>query len=267
MIYRPIRSQSDLPASGALDVRAREKQDLDFKSYADSKKMWEHAKDIAAFANALGGVVLVGADNESDPTVLKYPGVSGQTTAQVVAIYEHAAAMCSPPQSVDAVPIKGSGGVDLVAVNVDPFVEQPVASPAGHKVLGKVDDAWRFPIRRGSQTDFIAPQEIPLHSNGIARRAFLLLSRIPSAERSRVAFYFNVGSTSGTAGTGHRRLSLQVPDGGSFVIVSTPRSECRIPLSDIIDVWEQADAQWAVKVSGSVYLGLFTRRLSYVPRF
>ena len=160
MTYQHIEAPGDLPPPGALNARAREKQDLEFKTFADAGKMWEHAKDIAAFANALGGVLLIGADNTTDPTVLAYPGLAPtQTVAGVASIYEKAGAMCSPAQNVDVVPMQGPGGVDLVAVNVDPSVDQVVAAPGGHKQTGTLGHLWRFPIRRGSQTDDINPEE------------------------------------------------------------------------------------------------------------
>src|SRR5438876_521586 len=101
MTYGRIESVADLPPSGLLSARSREKLDLDFKRFADERKMWEHAKDVAAFANAFGGVLLVGADNETDPALLAYPGVRGQSVADVARIYEDGARLCSPAQVVD----------------------------------------------------------------------------------------------------------------------------------------------------------------------
>lgn len=74
MTYGRITEPTQLPPDGPFSVRAREKHDIDFKRFADDAQPWEHAKDIAAFANALGGVIVVGADAETE-AVLAYPGL------------------------------------------------------------------------------------------------------------------------------------------------------------------------------------------------
>ena len=67
MPYRPLTEPDDLPPEGPLSNVAREKHDLEFKSEADRTSPWEHAKDIAAFANSLGGTILVG-----DPAPIRW---------------------------------------------------------------------------------------------------------------------------------------------------------------------------------------------------
>jgi hypothetical protein len=271
--YQRIEAPGDLPPPGALNARAREKQDLDFKIFADSGKMWEHAKDIAAFANALGGVLLIGADDQSDPTVLKYPGLVGQTVADVKRVYEDAGAKCSPAQSVDVVPIKGPGNLDLVAVNVDPCVDQIVASPGGHKQTGILGHLWRFPIRRASQTDDINPEDLAMFMDRQARRAYVMVARIPPDKRPRMVFYHQKSASPhqhGPLETGDYELRLvDVPRERNFIVVEHTGSQCRIPLSDILDVWERDDEVWAVKVSGTLIIE--TRRgspcVTYYPRY
>lgn len=272
MTYQRIEGPSDLPQAGPLNSRAREKQDLDFKTFADKREMWEHAKDIAAFANSLGGVLLIGADDKSDRTVLKYPGVVRQTVAEVKDIYEDAGAMCSPPQNVDVVPIKGPGNVDLVAVNVDPHVDQLVASPGGHTKTGRLPHVWRFPIRRASQTDDIAPEDIAMYMNPQVRRAFLKLSAIPQDGRSRVNFYFPriVNPLTGSIEARFDEFRIEgIPVGRNYVQVTCGGACCRIPLADVVDVWEQSDELWAVKVSGTLDLEdrSGAKHVTYSPRF
>jgi hypothetical protein len=271
--YQRIERTENLPPAGALNARAREKQDLDFNTFADSGKMWEHAKDVAAFANSLGGVLLIGADNTTDPTVLGYPGLaSTQTVADVATIYEKAGVMCSPAQNVDVVPIKGPGNVDLVAVNVDPCVDQVVASPGGHPKTGILGHLWRFPVRRGSLTDDINPEDLAMFMNRQARRAYLMVARIPPDKRSRVDFYFPriVNAPTGTTETRDLELCLHdMPRERNFIVLEHETTQCRIPLSDILDVWEKDDNVWAIKVSGT--LTLQDRKgvlgVTYHPRF
>jgi hypothetical protein len=259
--YQRIEDPGDLPPAGALSARAREKQDLDFKTFADSGKMWEHAKDIAAFANSVGGVLLVGADNTTDPTVLKYPGLApSQTVADVATIYEKAGAMCSPAQNVEAVPMKGPGGVDLVAINVDPSVQQVVGSPGNSRL-------WRFPIRRGSQTDDIAPEDLAMYMNQQVRRAYLMVSAIPAEGRKEVKFYWPRPryDVTGVTDTSSESFPIaEVPRGRNFLVVGVSLT-CRIPLADVVDVWEEGDGVWAIKISGM--LDKRQTSLRYQPRF
>ena len=264
MTYQRIEGPGDLPPAGSLNARAREKQDLDFKTFVDERQMWEHAKDVAAFANALGGVLLIGADNTTDPTVLAYPGVRGQSVADVVRIYEQAGTMCSPPQNVDAVPLKGPEGVDLVAVNVDPSVQQVVASPGGQKG----GPLWRFPIRRGSQTDDIVPESLAMYMNQQVRRAYLMLAAIPQNARKRANFYFprSKNSLTEAKSTCSKELPIDdVPRGRNFIVVGSGSMTCRIPLADVIDVWEEKEGFWAVKVAGT--LDQISAEIRYRPWF
>jgi hypothetical protein len=266
--YQRIERCEDLPPAGPLNARSRERDDLDFKTFVDKRTMYEHAKDVAAFANFLGGVLLIGADNKTNPTVLAYPGVVGQTVADVATIYEKAGAMCSPPQNVNAVPMKDPSGTDIVAVNVDPSVHQLVASPGGQKE----GHLWRFPIRRGSQTTDIVPEDLPMYMNQPVRRAYLMLASIPVRQREQVKVYCpDDHEVLGGRLTRTRVLDLrlaEVPPGHNFLVVGrSPSSTCRIPLGDVVDVWEEAEGQWAIKVSGRLTTRDTPFSVTYQPRF
>ena len=58
----------------ARTTRTKEAQSIDFKNSYSPENRTEMAKDMAAFANALGGVILVGTSKDDEP--LAYPGVS-----------------------------------------------------------------------------------------------------------------------------------------------------------------------------------------------
>jgi hypothetical protein len=270
MTYSRIERSEDIPPPGPLSLRAREKRDLDFKSFADPRHMAEHAKDLAAFANALGGVILLGADDKTKPGRLSYPGVRGQTVSDVKDIYEKAGQLCSPPVAPDVVPIAGHGAT-LVAVNIDPVVEQLVASPAADSGWSIVSDAWKFPVRHASQTDFIDPKDAALHMDRTVRRAFLLLARIPADRRQEVKFYCrNIAGGAASMVAAERVFRLEgVPDGRNHLVIADRDWRGRVPLADVVDVWESAEGFWAVKVRGAI-----TRRMvgtdnmiDYLPLF
>lgn len=150
MLYRPLTEPEDLPLEGPLSNEAREKHDLEFKSEADRSTPWEHAKDIAGFANALGGTILVGASNKDE---VHLHGLRKQTAREVMDIYEAAAMKCSPVVPIDPVPIILASGVTVVAVNVPPYPEalvlqrRPISDPlSGGIVIHAHSPACRVQI-------------------------------------------------------------------------------------------------------------------------
>jgi len=264
MTYARIESAADLPPAGPLNARAREKADLDFKTFADPAKSWEHAKDIAAFSNALGGVLLVGADDSTGQ--LTYPGIAGQTVKDIQAIYEGAAQLCSPSPVVDVIPIPER---NVVTVNVEPYLDQLVAAPAKSRDRAgkeiKHDAAWVFPIRRASQTEFIKPENLAMYMNREVRRAVLLLAKIPSEKKKgvRVSHHVKVfrGDPSDRSGpfevetleltlgsvSVERNFVALVDHVGHGTVLT-----CHVPLTDIIDVWQSENEQWNVLVRGAL---------------
>jgi hypothetical protein len=258
--YGRIETTADLPVEGAVDLRSRERRDLDFKKFADPAQMCEHAKDEAAFANALGGVLVIGADIESDPTKLAYPGIRGQTAADVIKLYEQAATMCSPVLSVDVLTVKAPSGLDLVIINVDPFAGQVVGCPApSNGKKGTVADAWKFPMRRGSHTIFIAPEDLPMYMSQHVRRAYLLLASIPAPQRSQVRVlsrFFRDNLYRADRNPQEELLDLEVhgPD-RNFITLRRGNRSGRIPLSYVVEVWAENENTYAIAVDGRVTVG------------
>ena len=250
MPYQRIIVTADLPPAGPKDARTREKADIDFKRYGDDRKPAEMAKDVAAFANQLGGVIVIGGDSESDKTQLSYPGIPEGKTAEVVDHCEKAAARCSPAQVVDVIPLKGPDGTDLVAVNVNAFAGQLVASPGfSAKDGGIVQDAWKFPIRRASQTEFISPENLAMYMDRSVRTAFLLLSQIPPGSKVRIYSRLHPYDLVHQASTFNKEGAVEVqPPGVNFFKFE----DVRIPLGDVLNVWPASDQLWVITVLGSL---------------
>ncbi len=266
MTFQRIENASELPPPGPQNERAREKSDIDFKTWADPGNLWENAKDVAAFANAFGGVLIVGGDDHKGKGPVEYPGLQaaqkGQTFAQVQKIYDDAAKSCSPPAHVDVIPIEVSSGVQVAAVNVHPFIDQALASPVGARDGEgnpiRPGGGWAFPVRRGAQTDYLTPELLPMYMNREIRRTVLLLLKIPPGARAKVTI--------------HSRARLNVQGGGialqmakrvvTFVDVDVEKNRVRflgagsmqlnVPILDVVDVWESADGAWDVRVTGEL---------------
>ncbi len=273
MPYRPLVSPGDLPPEGPFSNKARERQDLDFKSEAHRAAPWEHAKDIAAFANSLGGTLLIGASNKD---TLVFHGLRNQTDAEVMDIYEGAALQCSPVVPIDPVPIHLPSGATLVAVNVPPYPDALVGVPAaikdnsssGHDrspkpTYRRAANGWRFPIRRASQTHFLSPEHLPLYMNPAVRRAYVRLEAIPPEREG-----FN---TRKVCVFSRRLPAMDVSPLDELVVQLTDVSletntvtlryfeqrgsnMVRVPLIDVEDVWQHDERRWALRVRGSLVL-------------
>src|SRR5947207_14973186 len=96
-LFKLIMRPEDLPPVGS----AREILALDFKrDLYDLAKPFEMAKDVAAFANASGGSILVGADEDQARHVLaSYKPISGEAiaAAQRGAVSGAVRDRCGPP--------------------------------------------------------------------------------------------------------------------------------------------------------------------------
>jgi predicted HTH transcriptional regulator len=90
---------------------------------------WEAAKDIAAFANALGGVILIGADEDKKRGMLgRYsPLTDPEAKTARDAWGEAVETRCSPKPMVNLVNVPCGQGC-VVAVNVWPFPGQAASS-------------------------------------------------------------------------------------------------------------------------------------------
>ena len=101
VVNRVIASRSDVEAL-ANEV---EGEDLDYKGKQSPVEWWELAKDIAAFANHLGGVLLLGAYERSDGR----PNFGGlapdEVTKLIVAYHDAALKRCQPPVVISCVRI------------------------------------------------------------------------------------------------------------------------------------------------------------------
>lgn len=171
--------------------------------------------------------------------------------------------MCSPTVVVDVVPITHPNGFTVVAVNVDPYVEQLIAAPAGTRdhngKLRKHAEAWTFPVRRGSQTEFVEPEYLAMHMNRQIRRAVLLLAAIPDeSRRALTVHYHERRAVTGGALDVHvvNQQGMQLDD------VSVERNRVRfsqharlylnVPLLDVLDAWESGEDRWDILLAGEI---------------
>lgn len=233
MAYRPIYETAQRPAPGPLpedlrfDMKMAVPQALLGRDQPDAL-----ATDLAAFANAAGGVLLVGA-KENPPGVLEqYVTVDHATAMQVVEAYQRATKLCSPKPVFDARPLPLDAGF-VVAVNVEPYAAPPigVAQPnqAGEKW-------WACPVRRGNATHNLRPEELATIMEPRHRRISLVLQRIapaPGDPHPKVQVLAR-------AMTGQHFLWVMRVEAEASLLVlrrDTSQYDCYVPLDLVEAVW------------------------------
>lgn len=199
-VFVPIRGTAGLPVVGAPD--AVEGHTLDFKEWHDgiTFRELEVAKDVAAFANASGGVLIYGATAIA-MRLAKYEGKSPvEAEAWCKRVDELVRERCSPPPIIEPrVVVSPDGSSSLVVVNVNPAGGQAV----GVRVLAKTDewiepvtgdsarsakgvDAYIFPIRAGEGTRWLNPEQVAMLMIPRLRRAISLLRQIAPNEEIHI---------------------------------------------------------------------------------
>lgn len=258
----PRKSEAYLQEQRWFDVK---------QTYAPGSQA-EMAKDIAAFANAVGGALIVGASE--GPTEPDYTTPLPEQYANRLALEFDQAVRdyCRPSPSVHVrlIPAPDSSGKVVLVVNIEPAVDQPIA--ARHATD---KDAWRFPIRVGRDTEFLFPEQLPLHMDSKARRAKLLLLRALAAGGDIDLFSVPGGSQHGIQGKYAVKLDKVDADGGGGALLRGTGGEINnqsivVPLDDVEAVWLQHDGRWAMRISGRLEIVTFfdgksKRVLVYTP--
>lgn len=251
--YRKIHQWSDVPPAGPLNADVRESHGLDFKENASPEKTAEHAKDMATFANTFGGVILLGT--KVDQGIVSHPGISRAHAARMAEVYEQAAKdLCSPSPIVNAIIIAMPGSSDvLLAVNVDPMIEGPVGSRSG-----KEQDAWLFPMREGSHTKFLKPNELPMHMNPKLRRTLLMLDCIKDREKVRL-WHQPEAMTGGGASAAldlpaqeASKHGVDLAKNSVTFIVESPNAFVGVPLTEVDEVWKDHKGLWNLRLGGRI---------------
>lgn len=174
-MWRPIETKDDLPPIGS-----RETVRLDFKAKSTSNR-FEAAKDIAAFANAEGGTLLIGAVGGSQ--LVRYEPLSEADARAAMHVHEEAVRdRCSPAPLFSPVEIRTDGG-SIVAINVWPFPGQLVGVRIKKDELscgsdsGQPEGVSMLPLRVGTHTRSITPEQIPMFVDAHARRIAITLNQ------------------------------------------------------------------------------------------
>ncbi|WP_329550611.1 AlbA family DNA-binding domain-containing protein [Streptomyces sp. NBC_00696] len=142
----------------AVAIRLGEAEDLDWKKDADDvKDNRETAKDFAALANAHGGIIVTGIEEDGADHAAQLLGVDDERARSLVARFRSVAASLVrpfiPAFKVYSVRLPDSPGRSAVVVEV------PRSPEAPHLVMGE-REAWRYPKRVATDTVWLGESEL-----------------------------------------------------------------------------------------------------------
>jgi hypothetical protein len=258
-LFRVISTPQDLPLVG----NSIETGTFDLKGAVESDRH-EMAKDVAALANASGGVLLIGA-YENKGMLAKYAPMDRTVAFKAKDAYEHAVKeLCRPVPVMDAVPIQMAAPEDwVVAVNVYGFPASAVGV-----LWNKDPEVYAFPLRVATHTRWMSPTEIPMLMIPQLRRAAILLDSIPADHRRNIWLMADERDDPANPFSLHVML-IDVDQLGTTVLFESLEepiaTRFSVPLDAVLSVWRPTEQSWTVSVDGH-----FARRdkeWRYQPRW
>jgi hypothetical protein len=268
----------------SLASAAHEKTVLDLKGHCDLSRPtqpFELAKDMAAFANALGGTVLVGASERSDTLGRKTGRIEAfvplaDEQAIIKAATSAARDLCQPAITVEPEVIKLTRDeqrtlVDkplqsvatLVALNVHPLVASPSGVAACDSTGMRIADAYRFPLRFLEGTKWLKPEELAFHMNSHERRIYLLLVRLP---RDRDVLVWDKGQ--GSAFGAKRPTRIHDLDPERMIVkleFGNDKLSVHVPITFVTAVWLDENDVWNIDVRGAINTMRSRDAVRFVP--
>jgi len=256
-MFSPIDQTSELPKVGINN----ERRTIDFKG-ATTDDRYEIAKDVASFANAEGGTILIGAKGSGE-YLASYAPLSTSDASKLQRSYEEAIRdRCSPVPLFDVVGVPVEGGF-VVAVNVWPFPGQLVGVEIkkGEAKCGKQrvepEGLYFFPLRVGTHTAAVSPEQMPMFMDprvrriaiclqGAIGRKVILSCPTPRSDGSK--------SVSGSIWLEAARLdSVDLLGNAITVAVQYEGKELAVSVPfDLIDAAWKEDLHWRILVRGRI---------------
>lgn len=257
-LFKAIKTADDLPEEGSSYERAQ----LEFKKLVNGNRRYELAKDVAALANATGGVILVGIEDEHEQLARYVPLTQQDAEETRRAVNDAVSDRCFPSPHCEPEIVARDGGF-VVAINVWPLPDQlvgvkaPIEKEAGEK---KPQWAFVFPVRKHTGTDFLKPQELaPLMLPKI-RHAAIALESIPEGQRQNLTLTYQayrdvkLGAAYVNVNIQTARATFLVSHGGEY-FNRNQNQELVLPLQAIDSVQPLTGDRWRICLSGHLKTG------------
>lgn len=249
-MFEPITTEAALPPVGTAEGAT-----LDFKAKLDPKwtGFWL-ARQVASFANSVGGTLLIGAAEDGRDALKQYVPLVDAEAKKVEQDYGDAIRQrCSPQPFFQPSRVSKDGGF-VVAINVWPFPGQAIGVRirADKGLDGSEVDAYVFPLRSGRTTTEILPEQLPMLMLPELRRVATLLSAVDETER--------VELLSDDPDATLVPVNLKAVEVLANVAVFTMKpsahaiTEIRVPLDRIETAWKDHGC-WRVIIRGRVCSG------------
>jgi hypothetical protein len=175
--FIPLTKPQLLPAVG----QAIERPVMDWK-VKTAAFQFEKAKDVAAFANHLGGTLLIGA-HELNGQLQAYVGMTSADAGKLRDDYSKAVAdRCQPRPAIDFEEYDDPSDRSkrIVAINVQPSLNLVGVKVNGDKTNeGYGGAAYVFPVRSGTDARNLEPGQLAMFMTPQIRRVVVMLARIP----------------------------------------------------------------------------------------
>ncbi len=225
-------------------VGSREDQELDFKVVLDQSSgkpdHLELAKDIAAFANAYGGTIIVGASEKPKGVLFELRGLSHQDAAFACDQYAMAQAQRIRPSTIVTTSVEEEGGRFFAVIRIEPSMGQAIGvrfkpreetDPSETK---QPPEIYGFPLRVGDNTAWLQPEQLPMLMIPQLRRTIVLLRAAIGQQISgqRLSNHSSLPQGIGPA----RVLAVDEPS-NLLVLEGNPG----VPLDQIRSVWHAQD--------------------------
>lgn len=177
-MWRPIETTEKMPPAGV-----EESLILDFKrdpyGASDSQKR-EIARDVAQFANAFGGSIIIGAEEDGSDRLAEFVGID-DVGLHEQRIADVCASTLAPRPELRFYRHHVVDARSVLVVNVRPF-----PGVIGAQLPGT--DRWEFPIRDGKTRRFLRYDEVE-RMNLQDRRVRLMFEKIE--DLNKIAFTFD----------------------------------------------------------------------------
>ena len=242
--FTAIETVNALPPVGSS---TSERLSLDLKRPAirtgkpAAEEQFQLAKDVAAFANATGGTLLVGASEDAATGWLQsyapMPEPEARETAD--AYSTSVRSRCSPSPLLDPVVLPCDDGF-VVAVNVWPYPGQPVGVRSALS-----NEAFAFPVRIGTHTVYLRPEQLPMLMLPETRRAWILLETIPAADRANVYVVDEHNPPNAS-----ELVDLDPLNNTVRFLTRNYREPFNVPLDAVGSVWQSEEGAWYIMLSG-----------------
>lgn len=265
MAWKPILTSMDLHGQ---HERATFDAKKAYNEHDDDTRKLEMAKDVAAFASAMGGTLLVGAV-EKDGVIQAFSHVDAKRLQETLS--KALQALCVPIPSYDNARISldaeeqslilgrpASGAVTIVAFNVFPMSSGPVAVRTAPN-----SDAYRFPIRVGDHTGFLDPARLALYMSPHDRKIALQLHELLMGRAALEAGgspegvavqVFDRGLVEGAPPRPRKFLRLDEASGVAvFADADRPSVVANVPLTFVRAVWRDPVEGPCVAIEGSLF--------------